>query len=118
MFFATHLQFSRSLHRVSVPLQAGNGDGLGYLAGRDLHSITRVAQVATQQAHLEGGLPSLGIWLSERTAFSLGYLVYFFEYACALSCLEMGVNPFDQPGVEAYKRRMFERLGKPGHVVK
>lgn len=118
LFFATHLQFSQSNFEVSVPQWETDGDGLGYLAGKDLHAINCVAQCATQQAHLEGALPSLGIWIPRRTAFNLGYLMYFFEYACALSCLAMGVNPFNQPGVEAYKQHMFKRLGRPGFSSK
>lgn len=118
LFFGTHLQFDAPLSRVEVPQQSSNGDGLGYLAGKDLHAINCIAQSATQQAHQEGNLPSLAIWLARRDAFNLGYLIYFLEYACALSCLAMGVNPFNQPGVEDYKRHMFERLGKPGYIVK
>lgn len=115
LFFATHLQFSKPNFAIAVPQGSSEGDGLGYLEGKELHMINCVAQSATQQAHMEGALPSLGIWLPQRSAFNLGYLLYFFEYACALSCLAMGVNPFDQPGVEAYKQHMFERLGRPGY---
>ena len=118
LFFATHLQFENSQFEIAVPSRRADGDGLNYLKGRTLHEINKVAQLATQQAHLEGDLPSLGIWVPQRTPFNLGYLIYFFEYACALSCLAMGVNPFNQPGVEAYKRHMFEQLGKPGYIAK
>ena len=118
LFFATHLQFENSQFEIAVPSRRADGDGLNYLKGRTLHEINKVAQRATQQAHLEGDLPSLGIWVPQRTPFNLGYLIYFFEYACALSCLAMGVNPFNQPGVEAYKRHMFEQLGKPGYIAK
>lgn len=118
LFFATHLQFLKSNFEVEVPQWETDGDGLGYLAGTSLHAINCAAQQATQKAHLEGDLPSMGIWVPQRTAFHMGYLIYFFEYACALSCLSIGVNPFDQPGVESYKRYMFERLGRPGYTRK
>ena len=70
---------------------------------------------ATQLAHYDGGVPNIHIELAERNEYSLGYLIYFFELACAMSGYLLGVNPFDQPGVEAYKKNMFAMLGKPGY---
>jgi glucose-6-phosphate isomerase len=70
---------------------------------------------ATLLAHVDGGVPNMLIELSDRTEFSLGYLLYFFELACAISGYMLGVNPFNQPGVEAYKKNMFALLGKPGY---
>ena len=71
--------------------------------------------LATLMAHKDGGVPNILIELDDRSAYSFGYIVYFFEFACAMSGYMMGVNPFDQPGVEAYKKNMFALLGKPGY---
>jgi glucose-6-phosphate isomerase len=88
-------------------------DGLEYLAGRSMHEINRVALAAVQEAHKGGGVESLRIELDRMDESVLGGLLYFFEYACAVSGIMLGVNPFDQPGVEAYKKTMFRMLGKP-----
>jgi glucose-6-phosphate isomerase len=87
-------------------------DGLDYLAGKSLNWINRMACEGTMNAHLEGGTPNLKITVPARDAFSLGALFYFFEYACGVSALVQGVNPFDQPGVEDYKRSVKELLVK------
>ncbi|MEQ8351130.1 MAG: glucose-6-phosphate isomerase [Leptospiraceae bacterium] len=104
-------------HSTSPALQKqeNDGDGLNYLAGKTVHEVNRVALQATRQAHGEGGVPSLRILLPAIDEFHLGRLFYFFEYACGVSAYTLGVNPFDQPGVEAYKNSMFKMLGKPGH---
>lgn len=112
-FFATHMQFRQVQHDLRVPSDADNRDGLNYLAARTVHELNLVAQEATQQAHLEGGLPSLTLWIGARRCSDLGYLIYFLEYSCALSCICQAVPPFNQPGVEAYKGHMFSRLGRP-----
>ena len=88
-------------------------DGLNYLAGKTMDYVNKKAAEGTLQAHTEGGVPNLRINLPEATAYHLGYLFFFFEKACAVSGYLLGVNPFDQPGVEAYKRNMFRLLGKP-----
>ena len=90
-------------------------DQLNYLAGRRLHEINRQAYLGTALAHEDGGVPSLTVELEHLDAENLGRLVYFFEFACAFSGYLLGVNPFDQPGVEAYKRNMFALLGKKGY---
>ncbi len=95
--------------------QENDGDGLNYLAGKTVHEVNRVALQATRQAHGEGGVPSLRIKIPSIEEFQMGRLFYFFEYACGISAYALGVNPFDQPGVEAYKNSMFKMLGKPGH---
>ena len=95
--------------------QDNDGDGLNYLAGKTVHEVNRVALQATRQAHGEGGVPSLRIKIPSIQEFQMGRLFYFFEYACGISAYALGVNPFDQPGVEAYKNSMFKMLGKPGH---
>ncbi len=80
-----------------------------------MDEVNKTAMLATLMAHNDGGVPNLLIELDDRTAYSFGYLVYFFELACAVSGYILGVNPFDQPGVEAYKKNMFALLGKPGY---
>lgn len=99
-----------------VPLPPGdNADELGYLAGRPLTEINQAAYQATALAHRDGGVPSLTLTLPRLDAFHLGFLLYFFERACPISGYLMGINPFDQPGVEAYKKNMFALLAKPGY---
>ncbi|HDS30729.1 MAG TPA: glucose-6-phosphate isomerase, partial [Firmicutes bacterium] len=90
-------------------------DGLKYLEGWDLFDINKTAQKATMSAHADGGVPCVDIKLTKADEYHLGVLLYFFEFACADSGYMAGINPFDQPGVEAYKKRMFELLGKPGY---
>ena len=101
----------------AVPMlpEEENLDQLNYLAGRRLHEINRQAYLGTALAHEDGGVPSLTIELERLDAENLGRLLYFFEFACAISGYLLGVNPFDQPGVEAYKRNMFALLGKKGY---
>ncbi len=101
-------------HAVTVP-SAQIADGLEYLAGRELGYVNERARMAIQQAHAEGGVPNLLVSVADRSERALGEIFYFFEFACAASGLLMGVNPFDQPGVENYKTKMFKLLGKPGY---
>jgi len=96
----------------------GNPDRLNYLAGKEVSYINRIAYEATSEAHREGGVPSMTVLVKQLDAYSLGALIYFFELSCAISGLMLGVNPFDEPGVVAYKNRMFELLGKPGHKAR
>lgn len=112
--FETVLSIDDATTDVSVPAGVDFADGLDYLADRRVSDINRAAQVATQIAHCDGDVPNLQLHVGARTERTLGELFYFFEYACAASALLLGVNPFDQPGVEAYKRNMFALLGKPG----
>ena len=92
-----------------------NLDGLNFLCGQNMSVVNRKAQEGTILAHTEGGVPQVLIELKDCTEFSLGYLIYFFEKACAVSGYVLGVNPFNQPGVESYKKNMFALLGKPGY---
>lgn len=101
----------------SVPISKNNLDGLAYLEGKKLSEINQKALEATVDAHRRGGIPVFEVIAPTLDARSLGHLVFFFEVACALSAKLSGVNPFDQPGVEAYKTRMFELLGKPGYKL-
>lgn len=112
--FETFLIIEKSLSTIKVPKFKDNIDGLNYLAGKDLDYINHKAYEATASAHLEGKVPNLSILIPKRSAFHLGQLFYFFEKTTAMSGLLSGVNPFNQPGVEAYKKKMFKLLGKPG----
>ncbi len=98
-----------------IPEDDANVDGLNFLAGKELDEVNKTAMVATLFAHNDGGVPNNLIEIKDRTPYSLGYLIYFFELACAVSGYLLGVNPFNQPGVESYKKNMFALLGKPGY---
>ena len=89
-------------------------DGLNYLAGKTIDYVNKQAMAGTAMAHVDGGVPNMMIHLPKMDEYSLGQLFYFFEYACGVSGYALGVNPFDQPGVESYKKNMFALLGKPG----
>ncbi len=97
-----------------IPGDPLNVDGLNFIAGRELDFVNKTAQTATIVAHNDGGVPNILLQVADRTPASLGYLMYFFEFACGISGYILGVNPFNQPGVEAYKKNMFALLGKPG----
>ena len=99
----------------TIPVDPANIDGLNFLAGKTMDYVNKRAMLGTLLAHNDGGVPNVVIELADRREHSLGYLIYFFELACAVSGYMMGVNPFDQPGVEAYKKNMFALLGKPGY---
>lgn len=100
---------------VTIPKMDGNIDGLRYLEGRSLSEVNENAFLGAIMAHKDGGVPCLVIEMEELNAYNFGKVVYFFEKACAISGYILGVNPFDQPGVEAYKKNMFALLGKPGY---
>lgn len=120
MLFETHIQVGvgdRETAALAFSPKEGDDDGLNYLAKRPIAEINDVARAATVAAHEQGGVPCLQIRIPQRNAYWLGYTIYFFELACAVSVLLQGENPFNQPGVEAYKRNMFELLGKPGYGV-
>ena len=112
--YETVVSFEKSLTSFSIPFGMGDPDGLNYLAGRDLHDVCRVARDAVKAAHISGGVPNIGVTVERRDEAGFAELVCFFELACAISGYMSGVNPFDQPGVEAYKKNMFKMLGKPG----
>ncbi|WP_442873602.1 glucose-6-phosphate isomerase [Dysosmobacter sp.] len=115
LLFETVVRFGESASQLQVPFDQVNGDGLNFLAGKSMDFIRDRATEGTLLAHTEGGVPNLLVDVEGRNARSLGQLIYFFEYACGLSGYLLGVNPFDQPGVEAYKKNMFALLGKPGY---
>lgn len=112
--FETVLYIKNSAPDLPVPKNTADVDGLGFLEGKPLEFITRNAFLATLLAHTEGGVPNIVLTLDRADEFELGYMFYFFEYACAVSGYTLGVNPFDQPGVEAYKNNMYALLGMPG----
>ncbi len=113
--FETVLDFKTSQDKVVIPNDEANVDGLNFLSGKELHEVNQMAMTGTLFAHNDGGVPNIVLEIADRSAYSFGYLVYFFELACAVSGYMLGVNPFDQPGVEAYKKNMYALLGKPGY---
>ena len=113
--FETVVRFGASKNENPVPFDEGNGDGLNFLAGKSMDFICRQAMDGTLLAHVEGGVPNVMLQTGSLNEQTLGGLIYFFEYACGLSGYLLDVNPFDQPGVEAYKKNMFALLGKPGY---
>ena len=111
----TVVTFEASAGASVVPADSADIDGLNFLSGVSLHEVNVNAFRGTMLAHVDGGLPTIVIQTGARDAYNLGQLLYFFEFACGLSGYLLGVNPFDQPGVEAYKKNMFALLGKPGY---
>lgn len=110
----TVVSFERPRRDYAMPFVMGDADGLNYLAGRGFAEINRIAMEAVKNAHISGGVPNIGISVPMRDEAGFADLVCFFEMSCAISGYMLGVNPFDQPGVEAYKKNMFRMLGKPG----
>lgn len=108
--FETFIAIDKPGHDVAVPSDAQNLDGFNYIAGRGFDFVNKKAYEGTAAAHFEGGVPNMAIHLCCADAFHIGYLYYFFEKACGISGYVLGVNPFDQPGVEAYKKKMFALL--------
>ena len=113
--FETVINIEKPTHEVVLEAEESDLDGLNYLAGKTIDFVNKKAFQGTLLAHVDGGVPNLIINVPELSAYSFGYMVYFFEKACAMSGYLLGVNPFDQPGVEAYKKNMFALLGKPGN---
>lgn len=113
--FETLLNIEKSETDIIIEEDEFNLDGLNYLAGKTMDYVNKKAIEGTILAHADGGVPTLVINIPESTAYHLGYLFYFFEKACAVSGYLLGVNPFDQPGVEEYKKNMFALLEKPGY---
>ena len=113
--FETVISIDKVRHSVLVPQDDENLDGLNFLAGRHVDEVNKMAELGTQLAHVDGGVPNIRITVPELTEYWLGQLIYFFEKACGISGYLLGVNPFNQPGVEAYKKNMFALLDKPGY---
>lgn len=113
IMYETVINIKESLGNIPMSLEEGDPDGLNYLQGKDMDFVNKCAMEGTMKAHIEGGVPNLMVKVDKRTPFALGELFYFFEFACGVSGYMLGVNPFNQPGVEAYKKNMFALLGKP-----
>lgn len=113
MLFETVISVEKANHSLPIPFDEQNTDGLNYLQQKSIHEINLTAETGTRMAHVDGGVPNLRITVPGVTAASLGELIYFFEFSCALGGYLMDINPFNQPGVEAYKKNMFTLLGKP-----
>ena len=111
----TILSVAQPDHEVKIEADAENLDGLNFLAGKRISEVNRMAELGVQLAHVDGGVPNIRIELPKVDAATVGGLLYFFEKACGISGYMLGVNPFDQPGVEAYKKNMFALLEKPGY---
>ncbi|WP_276318877.1 glucose-6-phosphate isomerase [Longirhabdus pacifica] len=112
--FETVIQLDKPSIELEIPHDEDNLDGLNFLAGETMDFVNKKAAQGTVLAHCDGGVPNLEITIPEASSYWFGHLVYFFEKACGISGYLLGVNPFDQPGVEAYKKNMFALLGKPG----
>ncbi|MBP3939324.1 MAG: glucose-6-phosphate isomerase [Clostridia bacterium] len=113
--FETVVVFDKSKTEVEIKEEEGDFDGLNFLANKNLSFVNRKAFEGTILAHTDGNVPNMVIEVEKMDEYNLGYLIYFFEKACAISGYVLGVNPFDQPGVESYKKNMFALLGKPGY---
>ena len=113
--FETVLWVKNPIADIDIPFDESNGDGLNFLYGKTMHEINRNAHDGTVLAHTDGSVPNILLTIDKQDEFNLGELIYFFELACGISGYVLGVNPFDQPGVESYKKNMFALLGKPGY---
>lgn len=113
--FETVVRFKTAKHGFAVANDSENADGLNFLSGMDMAEINEKARLGTLIAHTEGGVPNIIITSEAKKPYEVGKLIYFFEIAVAISGYMLGVNPFDQPGVESYKKNMFALLGKPGY---
>lgn len=112
--FETVLSVEKPKHKLTIPSDEANLDKLNYIAGKRISEVNHMAELGTTLAHVDGGVPNLKVTIPEISEEMLGEVIYFYEMACAVSGYLLGINPFDQPGVEAYKRNMFALLGKPG----
>ena len=115
IIFETVLSVEKPDHEARIPSDKENLDGLNYLAGKRVDEVNKMAELGTRIAHVDGGVPNMRLIVPALTELYLGQLIYFFEAACGISGYILGVNPFNQPGVEAYKRNMFALLEKPGY---
>ena len=113
--FETVISVEEPAHKVVVPTDEANLDGLNFLAGKRVDEVNKMAELGTQLAHVDGGVPNIKVTMPAVTPYYIGQLFYFFEKACGISGYMLGVNPFNQPGVEAYKKNMFALLNKPGY---
>jgi glucose-6-phosphate isomerase len=115
IMYETVLAVEKSREEIVLEAEPVDLDGMNYLAGKTVDFVNKSAMKGTQLAHVDGGVPNLVINIPEQNEFFLGQLFYFFEFACGVSGYMLAVNPFNQPGVESYKKNMFALLGKPGY---
>ena len=115
ILFETVITVENAGREVKIPTDPQDLDGLNYLAGKNVEHCNRMAQLGTRMAHIDGGVPNIDIRVDKLDEYNLGQLFYFFEKVCGISAYQLGVNPFNQPGVEAYKKNMFKLLEKPGY---
>ncbi len=115
IIFETVISVEEQHRTVVIPADSDNLDGLNYIAGKRVDHVNKMAELGTRLAHIDGGVPNMLVSVDSLNEYSLGSLIYFFEMACGISGYLLGVNPFNQPGVEAYKRNMFALLAKPGY---
>jgi glucose-6-phosphate isomerase len=112
--FETVISIKEPKKKVTIPHDERDLDGLNFLEGKRVDEVNKMAELGTRIAHVDGGVPNLLIELPELNEKFVGQLIYFFEKACGISGYLLGINPFNQPGVEAYKKNMFALLEKPG----
>ena len=115
MLMETVVTVEKASRSVIIESDEQNLDGLNFLAGKHVEECNAMAELGTKLAHIDGGVPQLGVTVEKIDEYNLGQLFYFFEKACGISAYILGVNPFNQPGVEAYKKNMFALLNKPGY---
>jgi len=113
--FETVISIEKPNRKLEVPSDEENLDGLNFLAGKRVDEVNKMAELGTRLAHVDGGVPNMRLLIPELCEYCLGQVIYFFEKACGISGYLLGVNPFNQPGVEAYKKNMFALLNKPGY---
>ena len=118
IIYETVLNIVENQYKVMMNREDDDADGMNYLAGKDIDFVNKQAMNATILAHTDGKVPNLRIDIQKQDAYCIGALFYFFEFACGISGYILGINPFDQPGVESYKKNMFALLGKPGYEDK
>ena len=115
LMFETVVTFNKPKEELIIGFDEENGDGFNFVAGQSVDYVNKKAFLGTVLAHTDGGVPNMILEIDEMNEYDFGYLVYFLEKACAVSGYILGINPFDQPGVESYKKNMFALLGKPGY---
>ena len=113
--FETVISIEKANKTVLVPTDEENLDGLNFLAGKRVDEVNKMAELGTQLAHVDGGVPNIHISFEKIDEYNIGQFIYFFERGCGISGYVLDVNPFNQPGVEAYKKNMFALLDKPGY---
>ena len=111
----TTVSVENSNRKLMINTDPDNLDGLNFIASRRVEECNRMAELGTRLAHMDGGVPQMQLLIERIDEFNLGSMFYFFEMSCGISAYILGVNPFNQPGVEAYKKNMFALLGKPGY---